>query len=233
MMFLQDKAHIQKQWWDNLFNTETMLPFSEIKNDTIIMKDGGLRAILKVQGVNLDLKNWEEQVIVLEQYKKFLNGLEFPIQILVRNTFLDLSEYLKYIQGKVESIENPVLKKQGESYFRFLQNIDMQQGMIYTKEFYVIVPYYESEQDRTQIQRSWRGKLLDVLNAKDSVEKIVQRYRQFVKYKKWLDTRVAVIVDGLQSIGIWVERLTTADIISVLFRCYNPLVHNSQSVIQE
>lgn len=87
-----------------------MLPISEIRNDTIIMKDGGLRAILRINGINLDLKNGDEQQIVLEQYKKFLNGMEYPIQILVRNTFLDLSNYLTYINGNLQDIENPVLK---------------------------------------------------------------------------------------------------------------------------
>lgn len=87
-----------------------MLPVSEIRNDTIIMKDGGLRAILRINGLNLDLKNGDEQQIVLEQYKKFLNGLEYPIQILVRNTFLDLSNYLNYIKENLGDIENPVLK---------------------------------------------------------------------------------------------------------------------------
>jgi len=86
-----------------------------------------LRAILKIQGVNLDLKNSDEQQIVLEQYKKFLNGLEFPMQILVRNTFLDLSNYLQYINKNLQEIDNPILKSQGEAYYRFLQDIDMQQ----------------------------------------------------------------------------------------------------------
>jgi len=107
--------------------------------------------------------------------------LEYPIQILVRNTFLDLSNYLTYIDGNIKNIENPVLKQQGEAYYRFLQNIDMQQGLIFNKEFYIIVPYYESEKDKGQIQRSRWGKLLDVLNAKDTVEKVVQRYRQFLR----------------------------------------------------
>ena len=71
-----------------------MLPISEIRDGTIILKDGGLRGILKVEGLNLDLKNADEQAIVLEQYKRFLNGLDFPIQILVRNTYLDLTDYL-------------------------------------------------------------------------------------------------------------------------------------------
>lgn len=233
MLFnLWDQSKIQKKKTENLFNTETMLPISEIRNDTIIMKDGGLRAILKINGVNLDLKNADEQQIVLEQYKKFLNGLEFPMQILVRNTFLDLSSYLTYIRGNVDGIENPVLKGQGEAYYRFLQNIDMQQGLIYNKEFYIVVPYYESEQDKSSIQRSWRGKLLDVLNAKDSVEKIVQRYRQFLKGKISLETRVNLVTDGLNSIGIEAEKIKTSDIINVLFRYYNPLLHSSQAPIK-
>ena len=230
-MFLNlwEKNKIQKTKHENLFNTETMLPVSEIRNDTVIMKDGGLRAILKINGINLDLKNGDEQVIVLEQYKKFLNWLEYPIQILVRNTFLDLSNYLSYIQGNLSTIENPVLKSQGEAYYRFLQNIDMQQGLIYNKEFYIIVPYYEGEQDKGQIQRSRWGKLLDVLNAKDTVEKIVSRYRQFLKGRNGLDTRVNLIIEGLGGMGITAEKITTADIISLLFRCYNPLLHSAQA----
>lgn len=230
-MFLNlwEKNKIQKTKHENLFNTETMLPVSEIRNDTVIMKDGGLRAILKINWINLDLKNGDEQVIVLEQYKKFLNWLEYPIQILVRNTFLDLSNYLSYIQGNLAAIENPVLKSQGEAYYRFLQNIDMQQGLIYNKEFYIIVPYYEGEQDKGQIQRSRWGKLLDVLNAKDTVEKIVSRYRQFLKGRNGLDTRVNLIIDGLGGMGITAEKITTADIISLLFRCYNPLLHSAQA----
>ncbi|GHV25407.1 MAG: hypothetical protein LBD11_06805 [Candidatus Peribacteria bacterium] len=71
-----------------------MLPISEIRDGVVILKDGGLRGIIRVEGLNLDLKNYDEQQVVLEQYKRFLNGLSFPIQILVRNTYLDLTDYL-------------------------------------------------------------------------------------------------------------------------------------------
>lgn len=226
-----EKNKIQKPKNENLFNTETMLPISEIRNNTVIMKDGGLRAILKINGINLDLKNNDEQQIVLEQYKKFLNGLEYPIQILVRNTFLDLSSYLTYINGNLQNIENPVLKSQWEAYYKFLQNIDMQQWLIYNKEFYIVVPYYQDEQDKEQIQRSRWGKLLDVLNAKDTIEKIVSRYRQFLKGRNSLETRVNLIVDGLNNMWIGAEQITTSDIINLTFRYYNPLIHSSQATI--
>ena len=196
------------------------------------MKDGWLRAILRINGINLDLKNGDEQQIVLEQYKKFLNWLEYPIQILIRNTFLDLSNYLTYIDTNIQDIENPVLKSQGEAYYRFLQNIDMQQGLIYNKEFYVVVPYYEGEQDKGQIQRTRWWKLLDVLNAKDTVEKVVQRYRVFLRGRNALDTRVNLIIDGLNGMGIGAEKIPTSDIISLIFRCYNPLLHSSQAPIK-
>lgn len=128
MLFnLGDQKKIQKTKHDNVFNTENMLPVSEIKNDTMILKDGGLRAILRITGLNLDLKNADEQQIVLEQYKKFLNGLDFPVQILIRNTYLDLSMYLNYIKTNVDKIENLTLQKQGEAYRKFLQDIDLQQ----------------------------------------------------------------------------------------------------------
>jgi len=233
-MFLNlwDQNKIKKPKHENLFNTETMLPISEIRNDTIIMKDGGLRAILRINGINLDLKNGEEQQIVLEQYKKFLNWLEYPIQILVRNTFLDLSNYLTYIKGNTDIIENPVLKWQGEAYYRFLQNIDMQQGLIFNKEFYIIIPYYENEQDKKSIQRSRWGKLLDVLNAKDTVEKIVARYRSFLRGRSSLDTRINLVIEGLGGMGIGAEKIPTSDIISLIFRCYNPLLHSSQAPIK-
>lgn len=43
-----EKNKIKKTNPNELFNTETMLPISEIRSDTIILKDGGLRAILRI-----------------------------------------------------------------------------------------------------------------------------------------------------------------------------------------
>lgn len=107
-----ENAKIQKGKGDAQFNTETMLPISEIKDGYLILKDHGIRAILKVEGINLDLKNFQEIQIVLEQYKRFLNSLEFPIQFLIRNTFLDLREYLYYVNQNIEKIDHPAIKKQ-------------------------------------------------------------------------------------------------------------------------
>jgi hypothetical protein len=55
----------------------------------------------------------------------------------------------------------------------------------------------------------------------------VDRYRFFVKWKKSLETRCNLIIDGLWSMSINAEKIWTAEIINLLFRCYNPLLHSS------
>ena len=224
-----DKTKVKRWQPDNLFNTETMLPISEIKNGIVILKDGGLRSIIKVEWLNLDLKNYDEQQVILEQYKRFLNWLSFPIQILIRNTYLDLTEYLSYLKKNLKEIDNPALKNQGQSYVSFLEWIDNQQWLIYVKEFYVIIPYYWDEKDAEQVNRSWWDKFLNILNAKDDVEMIVERYRTFIKNEQNIQTRENVLIAGLNDLWMSAERLDTAGVVSLLFRMYNPLLDSSQA----
>ena len=229
---LQNKQ-IQKGKQESQFNTETMLPISEIKDGYCILKDGGIRAILRADGINLDLKNFDEIQTILEQYKRFLNGLEFPLQFLVRNTYLDLREYLQYVSRNIGQLDPWALKQQGQSYLSFLEDINMKQGLIFVKEFYVVVPYYVNEQDTDQIKKPWRSKFMDTLNAKDDVETIVSRYRNFVKGQKMLNTRIALIQEGLAGLGIRTTQLNTKDVISLLFSVYNPLLDSTQAQREE
>lgn len=224
-----DKSKIKKWQPDSLFNSETMLPISEVKNGIVILKDWWLRSIIKVEWLNLDLKNYDEQQVILEQYKRFLNWLAFPIQILIRNTYLDLTEYLSYLRNNLKEIENPALKNQWQSYLSFLEWIDDQQWLIYVKEFYVVIPYYWDERDAEQVNRSWWDKFLNVLNAKDDVEMIVERYRTFIKSEQNIQTRENVLIAWLNDLWMSAERLDTAWVISLLFRMYNPLLDSSQA----
>ncbi len=229
-MSLIEQMTIQKnKKSDTVFNTETMLRISEIQDDTVILKDGGLRAIIKVEWINLDLRNNDESLIVLEQYKRFINGLEFPLQILIRNTYLDLTQYIDYMHQRIAAITNPTLKTQGDAYVNFMENISLQQGLIFIKEFYVIVPYYSNGNDSGEINKPRWQKLLTVLETKEWAEKIVQRYRNFVKQRKFLDLRVNLVIYGLRAISLGAERIDMNRIVSLLFSHYNPAVHQSEA----
>jgi hypothetical protein len=228
--FAWEKDKVQKWKANNVFNTETMLPISEIRWETIILKDGGIRAILRLTGVNLDLRNYDEQEVIAEQYKKFLNGLDFPIQILVRNTYLELSDFITYVQGYTTKItSDSLLRWQADSYVSFLDQINAKQWLIYIKEFYLIIPYYPMENDVGSIRKPWWVKFLDAFNKNETAEKIVGRYRSFLKNEKFLETRVNVVIEWLKWVGIYGERLALNELISLMFKVYNPDAHKDQA----
>jgi hypothetical protein len=68
------------------------------------------------------------------------------------------------------------------------------------KEFYIVIPYYWDERDSEQVNRSRWDKFLNVLNAKDDVEMIVERYRTFIKYEQNIQTRENVLIAGLNDL---------------------------------
>ena len=214
---------------DQVYNTQTMLPISEIQEDTIILKDGWLRAIIKVNGLNLDLRNDEEVMITLEQYKRFINSLNFPLQILVRNTYLDSTQYINHMQNSISTIDTPLLKEQGDLYVDFLERISSEQWLIFVKEFYVIIPFYSESNKNSIIKKPWREKLIDVLNAQEWIDKIIGRYRTFIRNRRQLDIRASLVMEGLRSAGMRTERLELSAIVSLLFASYNPALHISQA----
>ena len=227
----KENKKVKKNKPNNVYNTETMSPISEIRWDTVILKDGGLRSILRVTGLNIDLKNYDEQQQTVEQYKRFLNGLDFPIQILVRNNYLELSDYISYMQSNVNVVAHPSLKSQWEAYINFLTNINSQQGLIFVKEFYIIIPYYALEEDTKNVRKSWIKKFTDALSRQETPEKIVERYRGFLRNDKFLDTRSSVVIEWLRGVGMFAEKLTLSEIIALLFKEYNPDAHKDQALL--
>jgi hypothetical protein len=68
------------------------------------------------------------------------------------------------------------------------------------KEFYIIIPYYRDERDAEQVNRSRWDKILNILNSKDDIEMIVERYRKFIKYEQNIQTRENVLISGLNDL---------------------------------
>ena len=131
----------------------------------------------------------------------------------------------------VNVVANETMKKQGEAYISFLSDINSQQWLIYVKEFYVIVPYYALEDDANNVRKSRWRKFADALSSKETPEKIVERYRWYQRNGKFLDTRVSVVVEALRWVGIYAERLGLVDIISLMFKEYNPDAHKDQATV--
>lgn len=228
-LFENNKVRNEKTQY--ALSTESLFQFTEIRGSTILLKDGWLRSIIKVEGINLDLRSYDEQLQIIEQYKRFLNALDFPIQIIVHNTYLDLSDYINLMKEQVEKIDNPTLASYGEEYVSFMDAINMKEWLIYVKEFYIIVPYYSTEKDGEHINKPRWQKFMDVLNNDQWAEVVIDRYRTYVKQRKFLDMRNNLIIEGMRWVWLQAVELDASEIVSLLFTMYNPTVHASQSTL--
>ena len=92
--------------------TQEFVPIKEVREGTIVLKDGGLRAIVAVSSVNLSLKSADEQIATIQQFQSFLNSIDFPIQIVVQSRRLDIRPYLLTLENKMREQREPLLKIQ-------------------------------------------------------------------------------------------------------------------------
>ena len=74
--------------------TQDFVPIREVRDGIIVLKDGGLRAIVLANSINLSLKSDDEQKATILQFQNFLNTLDFSVQISVQSRKLDIRPYL-------------------------------------------------------------------------------------------------------------------------------------------
>ena len=121
-------------------STQRFLQIAEVRDNVLVLKNGGVRTILKTSSINFNLKSEAEQNSIIYAYQNFLNSLEFPIQIVVRSKKLEIDEYLEKIRGYGDKQPNPLLKKQTLEYVEYIKKL-VEYADIMEKEFYVVVPY--------------------------------------------------------------------------------------------
>jgi hypothetical protein len=132
-------------------STQRYLPFSEIRDNLIIMKDGSSRMVLRIHAMNFNLKSTEEQDSILFSYQRFLNSLNFPIQIVVRSLKVDIESYINRLKNLALKQQNQLLQEQTYKYIDFLMNlVDLAQIM--KKDFFIIVPF--DQEDNQSVRKT-------------------------------------------------------------------------------
>ncbi|MDQ7008915.1 MAG: hypothetical protein Q9M94_01335 [Candidatus Gracilibacteria bacterium] len=215
-------------------STQRYLPFSQIKENVMIMKDGSARVIMKCSPINFLLKSTEEQDSIIISFQRFLNSLSFPIQIIVRSTKLDIDSYIANLKDKALNQKNPLLQNQTYEYIEYLKKL-IEVAQIMKKDFYVVIPFDETEGESVK-DTSFFGsfkQFLASMKAEDDVFKIREQIRKFSKTKKSLINRSNQIKTSLEGIGIKANTLEKSDLIKYITDYYNPNMEDFSQIKQD
>lgn len=200
--------------------TQQFVEIKEVKDGVLILKNGALRQILMVSGLNFDLKSEEEQGLITFSYQNFLNSLDFSLQTFIHSRKLNIEDYLVKIKQIEGQEPNELLKNQISEYHEFVKNL-VGQNPIMAKTFFVIVPF-----DPIVVPKAGAGlveKITGIFAKKPSetATKSAEE-KDFSQRLLQLSQRVDQVVAGLSSIGLRAVALNTEEVIELFYNLYNP-----------
>jgi hypothetical protein len=214
-----------KEVKDQRTSTQNHLMFTEIKDGIVVMRDGSLRMIVLASALNFDLKSPQEQDAIEFAYQGFLNGLHFPIQIIVRSRKLELDGYLENLEILQANQENPLLAGLMEDYIYNIRGL-LEQVNIMNKEFYVVVPYYLDVLSRKKDNAGF--KLASLFKSNTDTQQTTEMFEQ---RKRDLIQRTNLVAQGLAQLGIRAAVLSTQEITELFYTAYNQEESINQNLV--
>ena len=194
-------------------STQEHLPIAGIQDGVIIMADGSVRAVIKIEPVNFELKSEQEQNGIIYSYQSFLNSLEYPIEIVVQSKKLDIERYLTKLQGQLDGMTNEMLRLQTADYIYFVRRL-IKIANIMSKKFYVVVKYAALDKP------SAAAKFTSIFHKAPTGPILDQAL--FERYRAEVNNRASSIGGGLARLGMRVSVLDTQALIELFYATYNP-----------
>jgi len=192
--------------------TQQFVPVKEIRNGTIVLKDGGYRGVLICSSINFGLKSADEQHAIILGFQNFLNMLDFSIQIVVNSRKMDLRPYLALLEAKAPEQKTELLRIQLREYIEFVRSF-AEQANIMTKSFYIVVPY---------APHISTASAMSFLRRESAPTKSASAETSFGEDRAQLEQRLALVVGGLAGTGVRAVPLGTEEVIELLYRSFNP-----------
>ncbi len=220
-----EKNTIKGKKKKKILSTQRYLEFAGVHDDTLILKNGGIRTILEVSSINFNLKSETEQNSIIYSYQRFLNSLNFPVQILIKSRKLDIDNYLEDLRVRMNSQNNELLKKQMKEYIEYITKL-VEFTDIMEKRFFLIIPQNPM---RAEKKSTWSS-FLEKISPGDKVVDVIKRRKEFKNLKKELDEKENVATTGLTNCGLSVSKLNTEKIIEIFYQGYNPQLSRTQKI---
>jgi len=197
-------------------STKQLVEVANIIDNIVLLKNGSLRAVIEVSAINFELRSEGEQIAILQNFQRFVNSIDFPLQIVVNSRKLNIDEYLKLIDQFSNTLTNELLKIQAMEYSKFVKELS-DLSNIMSKKFYIVVPFYVFEApSKSGITQS----LKSIFKPSTVVKELTPE--QLETYKSQLLQRTELIFDGLIGMGLKAKTLERDDLMNLFYGLYNP-----------
>ncbi len=197
-------------------STKQLVEIANIIDNIVLLKNGSLRSIIEVSALNFELRSEGEQIAILQNFQRFINSIDFPLQIVVNSRKLNIDEYVQLIDRSSNDLTNELLKIQASEYSKFIKELS-DLSNIMSKKFYIVVPFYVFE---TPTSSGITQSIKSIFKPSAVVKELTPE--QLETYKGQLLQRTELIFDGLIGMGLRTKTLENADLMNLFYVLYNP-----------
>lgn len=214
----------------DLGNVQDLVEIENIRDDAVILKNGGLRQVVIVGGINFSLKSEEEQNLITQSYQNFLNSLNFPIQAIIHSRKVNIEGYLQRLDKfKAQEISG-LLRDQITEYQEFVRGF-IKDNDIMTKTFLVVVPYVHVSLPTASafgggIPFFGKKKTKEEAAAAASHERETLFHESLIQLRQ----RTTQVVQNLTTVGLEAMVLNTTQLTELFYNFYNPETIEKEAV---
>jgi len=148
--------------------TQQFIEIEEIQDDVVLLKDYSAVLVIEISAVNFWLLSSEEQMSIIYAYGSLLNSLSFPLQILILSKKMNISNYLDYLDQRIEKTKDEILKTRLKGYKEFIKNI-VKKNTVLEKRFFFVIPFSPLELGISGVNTSYLKKDYVLSRAKTSL----------------------------------------------------------------
>ncbi len=180
--------HISERIVLAMVTMNRLFPIRAIGQGICLLDRDRFTAIFEAVPITFALKSPKEQDRLVQSYVRFLNGLNFPVEVLVRADSLRMDDYVAQLKAHENEIEAHLRPSLGD-YIEFIQQSASVRHLI-RRRFYVLL--------------SWRGQ--------DTRTRPLQRgERLWEEAERELIRRQELVEQGLRDLGIRLRALNAEE----------------------
>lgn len=184
--------------------TQDFTEIVDITDEMVFFKGKNACMVMEVSSVNFFLLSSDEQNARIYGYMSLINSLSFPIQIMIVSRRIDLSNYIKILEERIQNVVNPRVSEQLSLYKEFIQDLIRGEGLL-DKKTYIVIPFSSLE-----------------LGAATAVKNNDKKQASFVEQaKSILLSKRDNVATQIERMGLMARPLATDELAKLYYELFN------------